>query len=148
VADGTVYVGSADDNLYAVDAATGDQRWAFETGDVVYSSPTVADGTVYVGSYDDNLYAVWIETEQQPTTSSTMTPTSSTTPTPTPTSSPDSTATTTPLPGADDDGGGSQTTTPLTVLASYVLGFAILAVAISFVLYLLYREYKTTPPQT
>jgi hypothetical protein len=39
----TVYVGSADATLYAVDAATGDQEWAF-TGpsERVHSSPTVA----------------------------------------------------------------------------------------------------------
>jgi outer membrane protein assembly factor BamB len=57
VADGTVYVGSFDGNLYAVDAGSGNQEWAFEC-DVVYSSPTVVDGTVYVGSWDGNLYAV------------------------------------------------------------------------------------------
>jgi len=55
VADGTVYVGSA--NLYAVDARSGDQEWAFEADSDVESSPTVADGTVYVGS-EENLYAV------------------------------------------------------------------------------------------
>jgi outer membrane protein assembly factor BamB/tRNA A-37 threonylcarbamoyl transferase component Bud32 len=54
----TVYVGSGDRTLYAVDAATGEEEWAFETGGEVDSSPTVVDGTVYVGSDDENLYAV------------------------------------------------------------------------------------------
>jgi outer membrane protein assembly factor BamB/plastocyanin len=54
----TVYVGSRDSKLYAVDAATGSQQWAFDTGDYVRSSPTVVDGTVYVGSRDSKLYAV------------------------------------------------------------------------------------------
>ncbi|MER5911896.1 PQQ-binding-like beta-propeller repeat protein, partial [Streptomyces sp. NPDC001982] len=58
VADGVVYVGSDDNNLYAVDARTGKKRWAFPTGSAVSSSPTVADGVVYVGSDDNNLYAV------------------------------------------------------------------------------------------
>ncbi|WP_136718612.1 protein kinase domain-containing protein [Halorientalis salina] len=58
VVDGTVYVGSNDDNLYAVDAATGTEQWSFNTGDRVRSSPTVVDGTVYVGSDDNNLYAI------------------------------------------------------------------------------------------
>jgi PKD repeat protein len=57
VVDGTVYVGSLDDNLYAVDAATGTEQWAFDTGGFVDSSPTVVDGTVYVGS-ESKLYAV------------------------------------------------------------------------------------------
>ena len=58
----TVYVGSGS-NLYAVDAATGVDEWAFETGDQVFSSPTVVDGTVYVGS--DSLYAVDAGTGEQ-----------------------------------------------------------------------------------
>jgi outer membrane protein assembly factor BamB len=62
VADSTVYAGSWDGYLYAVDAETGDERWRFETGDWVESSPSVADGTVYVGSNDRNLYAVDAET--------------------------------------------------------------------------------------
>ena len=61
VVDGTVFVGSDDDNLYAVDTETGQEQWAFETGGAV-SSPTVVDGTVFVGSYYDNLYAVDAET--------------------------------------------------------------------------------------
>jgi len=54
----TVYVGSFDSNLYAVDASEGELRSAFETGDLVYSSPTVADGVLYFGSHDGNLYAL------------------------------------------------------------------------------------------
>lgn len=57
-ADGTVYVGSRDNNLYALDAATGKKEWIFQTGGAVESSPTVVDGIVYVGSHDKNLYAV------------------------------------------------------------------------------------------
>jgi outer membrane protein assembly factor BamB len=65
IVDGTVYVGSNDSNLYAVDAATGSQEWTFDTSGYVRSSPTVADGTVYVGSYDDTLYAVDAATGSQ-----------------------------------------------------------------------------------
>ena len=33
--------------------------WEFETGGVVFSSPTIgSDGTVYVGSADNKLYAI------------------------------------------------------------------------------------------
>ena len=58
VVNGTVYVGSHDANLYAVDAGSGSEQWRFETGDLVRSSPIVVDGTVYVGSADNDLYAV------------------------------------------------------------------------------------------
>ena len=53
-----VYVGGADNNLYAIDAATGQQRWAYKTEYWVVSSPAVIDGVVYVGSTDGNIYAL------------------------------------------------------------------------------------------
>jgi outer membrane protein assembly factor BamB len=58
VAGGTVYVGSSDNTVYALDAATGDKQWAFETGDSAISSPAVADGTVYIGNHDNTVYAL------------------------------------------------------------------------------------------
>jgi outer membrane protein assembly factor BamB len=68
VAGGTVYVGSDDGKLYAVDAAgvancsagpprTCSPLWTAATGGAVRSSPAVAGGTVYVGSDDGKLYA-------------------------------------------------------------------------------------------
>ena len=58
-ADGTVYVGSEDGKVYALDGTTGTQKWAFTTGGIVDSSPAVdVDGTVYVGSYDHKFYAL------------------------------------------------------------------------------------------
>ena len=56
--DGTIYVGSKDRNLYAINP-DGTKKWEFITGRWVVSSPKIAsDGTIYVGSYDDNLYAI------------------------------------------------------------------------------------------
>ena len=57
--DGTVYVGSWDDKLYAINGKTGDKLWEFKTGNYVFSSPAIgSDGTVYVGSHDKKLYAI------------------------------------------------------------------------------------------
>ena len=57
--DGTVYVGSQDKKLYAINGKSGVKLWGFETGKVVYSSPAIgSDGTVYVGSDDKKLYAI------------------------------------------------------------------------------------------
>ncbi len=53
----TVYVGSTDNYLYAIDAASGALRWKAATTGAVNSSPTVAGGTVYVGSDDSYFYA-------------------------------------------------------------------------------------------
>ena len=56
--DGTVYVGSYDKKLYAINGKTGVKLWEFETGDEVYSPAIGSDGTVYVGSWDKKLYAI------------------------------------------------------------------------------------------
>jgi eukaryotic-like serine/threonine-protein kinase len=58
VVGSTVYFGSGDNNVYALDVATGALKWKFATGDVVHASPAVVDGTVYIGSWDRNLYAL------------------------------------------------------------------------------------------
>jgi len=40
-------------------ANKGKQKWAFPTGDTVYSCPAVGpDGTIYIGSHDKYLYAI------------------------------------------------------------------------------------------
>lgn len=57
VADGTVYVGSGDGHVYALDAANGALRWKADTGEVVHASPAVADGTVFVGNWASRLFA-------------------------------------------------------------------------------------------
>jgi outer membrane protein assembly factor BamB len=58
VANGVVYVGSWDNNVYALNASTGANLWKFPTGAQVVSSPTVANGVVYAGSADFNVYAL------------------------------------------------------------------------------------------
>jgi len=58
VAGDTVFFGSGDGNVYALEAASGALRWRFHTGNVVHASPAVADATVYVGSWDSYFYAL------------------------------------------------------------------------------------------
>jgi eukaryotic-like serine/threonine-protein kinase len=48
VANGKVYFGSGDGNVYAADAQTGMLQWKFATKDVVHASPAVVDKTVYL----------------------------------------------------------------------------------------------------
>ena len=60
--DGTIYVGSQDYYLYAIDPNDGSLKWKFETGFVINSSPAIgSDGTIYVGSFDCYLYAIYSE---------------------------------------------------------------------------------------
>ena len=65
IAQDTVYFGSGDGNLYALDAATGDLRWKFKTGDVVHASPAFADGVLFFGSWDSYFYAVDAKTGKE-----------------------------------------------------------------------------------
>ena len=66
VVDGVVYIGSWDRNLYALDAATGAERWRYTTGNdtTIYnqigiaSSAAVVDGVVFVGARDGHFHVV------------------------------------------------------------------------------------------
>lgn len=58
VSNGAVYFGSGDTNIYALDAATGNLKWKFKTGDVVHASPAISKGTLFVGSWDGYFYAL------------------------------------------------------------------------------------------
>ncbi len=75
-ADGTVYIGSADRNFYAINP-DGTEKWRFVTGEIIDSSALLDDtGRVYFGSGDGNLYALdaatgneaWRFTAEDPTT--------------------------------------------------------------------------------
>ncbi len=56
--NGAVYFGSGDGSVYALDAASGQLRWKFQTADVVHASPAIADGTLFIGSWDSYFYAL------------------------------------------------------------------------------------------
>ena len=59
VIDGdTLYVGSFDKRLYALDIGSGNEKWHFEAGGAIGSTPLVYDDTVYIGSFDGRFYAV------------------------------------------------------------------------------------------
>jgi len=54
----TLYVGSDDHRLYALNADTWGLKWDFETGGKITSSPTVYRGVVYFSSRDLKVYAL------------------------------------------------------------------------------------------
>lgn len=58
----SVYVGSADQRLYALELGSGRERWHYATGGRVSSSPAVAAGLVLFGSYDGWFYALAADT--------------------------------------------------------------------------------------
>lgn len=56
-ANGIVYFGSEDEQLYAVDAQTGIRKWVGVTGGLIDATPAVANGVVYAASDDSFVYA-------------------------------------------------------------------------------------------
>ncbi len=63
VVDGMVYV-SSDNDLYALNAKTGDLRWKFTPAkeDFIDSYPAVANGVLYLGTDNNGLYALSAQT--------------------------------------------------------------------------------------
>ena len=56
--DGTIYVGSTDHFLYALNP-DGTVKWKYQTGGNLYASPAIgSDGTIYIGSEDRQFYAI------------------------------------------------------------------------------------------
>ena len=61
----TVYFGSSDGNLYALDAATGALKCKFKTNGIIHTSPAIYNGVVYIGSWDTYLYAIDAQTGKE-----------------------------------------------------------------------------------
>ena len=57
VVDGIVYVGG-NDYLHAFDTSNGKEKWKYQVGSVIKSSPAVSRETIYFGSEDHFVYAV------------------------------------------------------------------------------------------
>jgi len=58
VLNDVVYVGSDDNNVYAISTKNGKLLWKYATLDGIHSSPAVSNDVVYVGSDDNNVYAI------------------------------------------------------------------------------------------
>ena len=58
IAEGRVYSGSQDKNIYCLDARDGELLWSYATGARLKSSVAVADGKVYVGPDDGHVYCL------------------------------------------------------------------------------------------
>jgi len=56
IADGVVFIGSEDQNVYALDAATGRKIWAFDTHKYIETTPTVVNGRVFIGTAAGTRY--------------------------------------------------------------------------------------------
>ncbi len=55
---GTIFIGSLDNNLYALDSSTGEFVWKYPTRGAIVGRPTVREHFVYIGSEDAHLHVV------------------------------------------------------------------------------------------
>ncbi len=65
VAEGRVFVGAYDNNLYAIDVETGEFRWKYATDGGVASSPTTWNDRVIFGSLDERVYSLFASSGQR-----------------------------------------------------------------------------------
>jgi outer membrane protein assembly factor BamB len=56
--NGMVYVGAYDNNLYALNAATGEFIWKYPTDGGIVSKPAIYDNCIYFGSEDERLHVI------------------------------------------------------------------------------------------
>lgn len=56
--DGVLYVGSYDNNLYALDASNGEMKWKYATDGGIPGRPLIFENNIYFGSEDHRLHVV------------------------------------------------------------------------------------------
>ncbi len=54
----TLYVGTSDGNLYAIETTYGENKWQYGTGGKIWTSPAVEDDIVYISNYNKKVFAV------------------------------------------------------------------------------------------
>jgi outer membrane protein assembly factor BamB len=59
--DGTLYFGSLDHFLYALDPATGKLKWKLDLGGAIGGTPLYDNGTLYVGTFNNELLTISVE---------------------------------------------------------------------------------------
>jgi outer membrane protein assembly factor BamB len=58
-AKGTLYIGSTDSKLYAVDISSGAVKWSFETSGSIRSTPAISDlGNIFVANDNGEVYSL------------------------------------------------------------------------------------------
>jgi outer membrane protein assembly factor BamB/tRNA A-37 threonylcarbamoyl transferase component Bud32 len=62
---GSIFIGAYDNNLYALDATTGEFIWKFATEGGIVSKPFIYEGNIYIGSEDQRLYCINLRSGQE-----------------------------------------------------------------------------------
>lgn len=62
ISQGSLFVGSYDHNLYALDAGEGKFQWKYPADGGIVSRPAIVDGNIFIGSEDKRLHVVSVRT--------------------------------------------------------------------------------------
>ncbi len=54
----TIYFGSGDGKVNAINAENGNLLWTFRTDDIVHNTPAIYNDKLFIGSFDGNVYAL------------------------------------------------------------------------------------------
>ena len=65
VKENTIYFGSSDAHVYALNLQDGNLVWKYKTGGSIHSSPAISDNSLVVGSWDSKVYCLDITTGQE-----------------------------------------------------------------------------------
>lgn len=63
--DGRAFIGTADNQVVALDADDGTELWRFQTGHSIWGRPSYKEGTLFVASLDRKVYALDAENGRQ-----------------------------------------------------------------------------------
>ena len=63
--DDRAYIGTADNDVVALDANTGEVLWRFQLGHSIWAQPLFHEGMLYVSSLDKSLHALDAETGEE-----------------------------------------------------------------------------------
>jgi serine/threonine protein kinase len=62
---GSIFIGAYDNNMYALDATTGEFIWKYATEGGIVSKPCTYEGNLYFGSEDQRLYCINLRSGQE-----------------------------------------------------------------------------------
>ena len=60
-----VFVASMDHHVYAVDLASGEQRWVFDAGGALVGTPALSDDVLYFGTLTSSFFAIGAKTGEE-----------------------------------------------------------------------------------
>ena len=62
---GSIFIGAYDNNLYSLNATSGEFNWKFATEGGIVCKPNIFEGNVYIGSEDQRLYCINIHSGKE-----------------------------------------------------------------------------------